>query len=97
MSETVDTSRIQRALDVANGIVLSARPKHAAIKASANDVVDLGCAVAALAKVAQAAADLIAADTEEAGQAAHLCLIQDLGKLGYLTLKDPEKTDGSAD
>ena len=88
MSETVDTSRIQRALDVANGIVLSARPKHAAIKASANDVVDLGCAVAALAKVAQAAADLIAA---------HLCLIQALGELGYLTLKDPEKTDGSAD
>lgn len=97
MSETVDLSRMQRALDVANGIVLSARPKHAAIKASANDVVDLGCAVVALAKIAQAAAELIAADTEAAGEAAHLCLIQALGELGYLTLKDPEKTDGSAD
>lgn len=61
MSTALSLSALNRALDIASSIVGGRRPKHAAIAASADDVVDLGRAVVALARVAQAAADYLVA------------------------------------
>lgn len=98
MSDLADTpSALHRAIDTASGIVGAALPKRAAIGASANDVLDLACAVASLNAIAQAAADFIAC-TEDEAPAATQRLVGLLGAAGFLTIIDTEEsTDGKSE
>lgn len=48
---TVSIARLHRAIDIANSIVSSSLPKRVAMMVPTNDILDLACAVVALAQL----------------------------------------------